>query len=113
MVKYALFLRSSQHFAFALSGKVIWPLFRIKWRNVFGFGHVLRFPLRSSLVMFNSVADAVKWILKHWFSVQMLLHYLDDYLSMANWSRSFAQRELDIIWEVFRYLRIPIGEGKN
>ena len=69
--------------------------------------------LRSSPAIFNSVADTVEWTLKHLFSVQMLLHYLDDYLNMANRSCSSAQRQLDIILEVFRHLGIPIAEEKD
>ena len=68
--------------------------------------------LRSSLVIFNSVADTVEWILKHQFSVQMLLHYLDDYLNVAYRSCSSAQCQLHIILKAFRYLGIPIAEEK-
>ena len=62
--------------------------------------------LRSSRVIFNSMADTVEWIL----SDQILLHYHDDYLNVAYQSCSSAQRQLNIILEVFRYLGIPIAE---
>ena len=42
----------------------------------------------------------------------MLLHYLDDCLNVAYQSCSSAQCQLDIIFDVFRYLRIPIAEEK-
>ena len=58
------------------------------------------------------MADAVEWIIKHKFSIQTLLHYLDDFLNVANQNHSSAQCQLDIILEVFLYLGIPIAEEK-
>ena len=72
----------------------------------------LKVRLRSSSAIFNSVADAVEWILEHQFLVQIFLHYLDNYLNVVNRSRSSSQCQFGIIFEVFRYLRIPIAEEK-
>ena len=84
----------------------------LKWCNKFYFECILPFRLHSSSAIFNSIADAVEWILKHEFSIQTLLHYLDDYLNVANRSCSSVQCQLDIISEVIRYLEFPIAEKK-
>ena len=46
------------------------------------------------------------------FSIESLLHYLDDYLNITGSSQSIAQHQLAIILDVFRYLGIPIADEK-
>ena len=92
--------------------KADWPLLGIKWRDKFYFERILPFGLHSSPVIFNSVADAVEWILKHKFSIQTLLHYLDDFLNVANQSHSSAQRQLDIILKSFAILGFQLWRNR-
>ena len=89
-----------------------WPLLAFKWKNQFYFDRVLPFGLRSSPAIFNSVAEAVEWVIKHHFSIESLLHYLDDYLNITGSSQSIAQHQLAIILDVFCYLGIPIADEK-
>ena len=42
-------------------------------------GKCLPFGLKSAPYLFNMVADALEWILRHHFGVQHCLHYLDDF----------------------------------
>ena len=37
----------------------------------------------SSAIVFNTVADLFEWILIHPWSVEDLLHYLDDYFTLG------------------------------
>ena len=52
----------------------------MKWRDCFYVDLELPFGLRWVPFIFNSVAEAVEWILKHNYLISPLLHYLVDYL---------------------------------
>ena len=58
-------------------------LLGMKWRDRFYVDLVLPFGLRSAPFIFNSVAEAVEWILVHNYLISPLFHYLDDYLTMG------------------------------
>ena len=90
-----------------------WPLLGIHWQGKYYFERALPFGLRSSPAIFNSVADAVEWILINKFSITALLHYLDDYLNVAGLSLPVATKQLSIILDVFRFLGIPIATDKT
>ena len=89
-----------------------WPLLGIEWGGKFYFERVLPFGLRSSPFIFNTVADAVEWILRHKLSIPALLHYLDDFLNVCLDSFSLASKQLDIILAAFRYLGVPLAVEK-
>ena len=57
-----------------------WHLLGIYWRNNFYIDKCLPFGLRSAPFLFNMVADALHWILQHYFGrTSNLFHYLDDF----------------------------------
>ena len=58
-------------------------LFGMRWPDYFFVDLALLFDFRSTPFIFNSVAEAIKWILKVNYSVRYLLHYLDKFLSLA------------------------------
>ena len=89
-----------------------WPLLGIEWKGHFYFDKVLPFGLHSNPFIFNSVADAVEWILQHKFSIRDLIHYLDDYLNVCSGSLQLAKQQLSIILDVFRYLGVPLALDK-
>ena len=89
-----------------------WPLLGIEWEGRYYFERVLPFGLRSSPFIFNTVADAVEWILRNKFSLPAIVHYLDDYLNVCVASPSLADKQLQIILAVFHYLGIPLAEDK-
>ena len=90
-----------------------WSLLGIEWDGKYYFERVLPFGLRSSLFIFNTVADALEWILQNKFCLPAILHYLDDYLNVCADSLPLATQQLDIILSVFRYLGIPLAEEKT
>ena len=55
----------------------------MKWRERYFVDLVLPFGLRSAPFIFNAVAEAVEWSLTHHYSVDPLLHYPDDFLTMG------------------------------
>ena len=60
-----------------------WSLLGIEWDGKYYFERVLPFGLRSSPFIFNTVADALEWILQNKFCLPAILHYLDDYLNVC------------------------------
>ena len=56
-----------------------WHLLGICWRNQFFIDKCLPFGLRSAPYLFNIVAEAMEWILKHHFGIHHCFHYLDDF----------------------------------
>ena len=89
-----------------------WPLLGIHWQNQYYFEKVLPFGLRSNPFIFNQVAEAVEWILRHQFAIPIIMHYLDDYLSVSAPSLSLASMQRSIIEEAFTYLGVPLALEK-
>ena len=56
-----------------------WHLLGIRWRNRYYVDKCLPFGLRSAPYLFNLVAEALEWILMHYFSVKFCFHYLDNF----------------------------------
>ena len=89
-----------------------WRLLGIHWQNQYYFEKMLPFGLRSSPFIFNQVAEAVECILRHQFAIPIIMHYLDDYLSVPAPSLSLASKQRSIIEEAFIYLGIPLALEK-
>ena len=87
-------------------------LLGICWAGQFFYERVLPFGLRSSPFIFDKVATAIEWIVKHHFSVQQFFHYLDDFLVVSPSSYGLAQHEHDIVIQAFKYLAVPLAEEK-
>ena len=51
-------------------------------------------------------------MLTHEFSIEVLLHYLDDFLNVAGPSKEYAQRQLKIILDLFAYLGVLVATEK-
>jgi len=86
-------------------------LLGIFWKGFYYYEQVLPFGLRSSPYIFNSVADAIEWIIRHEFSVAHLLHYLDDFLNIVS-GRTVALQQLAILLRAFNYLGVPLAPAK-
>ena len=69
---------------------------------------MLPFGLRSAPFIFNSVAEAVEWILVHNYAVSPLFHYLDDFLTMGPANSSICQSHMDNAFTVFARLGLPL-----
>ena len=71
----------------------------------------LPFGLRSAPKIFNSLADALLWILLQ-HSVSHLLHYLDDFITMGRAGTAQCQMNCDIIHSICELLGVPLAEDK-
>ena len=76
-------------------------LLGMKWRDKLYVDLVLPFGLRSAPIIFDSVAEAVEWILKHNYAVDPLFHYLDDFLTLGPPNSPLCQSHVDTAFSVF------------
>ena len=88
-----------------------WPLLGFQWQSRFYFDRVLPFGLRSAPFIFNCLAEALCWVLKHNYSVDTIMHYLDDYLT-AGRSYTECERNLHLLKAVFEHIGVPLAEEK-
>ena len=84
-------------------------LFGMRWRNTFFVDLALPFGLRSAPFIFNSIAE---WILKSNYLIKYLLHYLDDFLSLAPAGSSECADSVVIARSVFSRLGLPLHPSK-
>ena len=94
-----------------------WPLLGICWRGKFYVDKVLPFGLRSAPVLFNRLAEALAWLLRHNKGLKCLEHYLDDFINVSPpapvVATSTAAVHMATILEVFANLGVPIAEGAD
>lgn len=71
----------------------------------------LPFGGRSSPFIFNTVADAIHWILTNKFNIAFVLHYLDDFFKA---DKSFESCSVGVasILQIFQQLGVPIALDK-
>lgn len=74
--------------------------------------HALPFRVSSALVIFNSVADVVKWILVNNYGIADLLHYLDNFTLAAPANSSICASNLHVAVFVVARLSLPLYPHK-
>ena len=72
---------------------------------------VLPFGLRSAPKIFTALADALEWIVRQ-AGVEVVLHYLDDFLLVGRPALAECGTNLDTLLGVFERLRIPVAMDK-
>ena len=87
------------------------PLLGMRWREALYVDSALPFGLRSAPKIFNSVADALEWKLKH-MGIQQIFHYLDDLLIVAPPHSPRCKEELQILLQCFDSLGVPVAGQK-
>ena len=83
----------------------------MEWKSGVYIDTCLLFSCRSTPKLFNIMADLLAWILEHQ-RVTSILHYLDDFLTIASPQSQACQRNLDIIIHVCQLLNIPLALEK-
>ena len=58
-------------------------LLGMKWWGKYFVDLALPFSLRSAPCIFSSIADLLRWILKHNYGINVLLHSLDDFHTLG------------------------------
>ena len=87
-------------------------LLGMKWRDQYYVHLALPFGLRSAPYIFNTVAEAVEWILVHSYKVPDLLHYLDDFVTAGPSNSPQCAQNLSTSVAVCKCLGLPLHPGK-
>ena len=83
----------------------------MKWKQQLYIDTCLPFGLRSAPKLFNILADLLSWILERQ-GVSPIMHYLDDFLTLAPPGSVTCQRNLDIIRSACLQLGVPLAIEK-
>ena len=87
-------------------------LLGMKWRDHYFIDLALPFGLRSAPSIFNTLADLFEWLLKNNYSVQNLLHYLDDFFTIGKAGSSNGTDFLRAIKQAATDTGIPLAPEK-
>ena len=87
-------------------------LLGMSWRNQYYIDLTLPFGLRSAPYVFNSIATAVEWILHNNYDVRFILHYLDDFLTMAPANSRECYDNVTRARALFNRLGLPLHPDK-
>ena len=90
----------------------LWPFYGVKWDNKYYFYTRLVFGSRSSPKIFDTLSEAVCWILEHNYKLLNVLHLLDDFLAIDP-PKADADRTMAVLTLVFNKLGIPLSPNKT
>lgn len=86
-------------------------LLGMMWEGSLFIDTVLPFGLRSAPKVFTAIADAAEWIL-HEEGMEVVLHYLDDFLLVGSPSSQQCEQALATLFGVFECLGPPQRSSK-
>ncbi|RXN34492.1 poly [Labeo rohita] len=89
-----------------------WHLFGIRWKNEFYFAVRLTFGCRSSPKIFDTLSEAICWILFNNYTIPYLIHLQDDFLIVSP-PDSVPAAYLLTIQKLFSELGIPLAQDKT
>ncbi|RXN13000.1 poly [Labeo rohita] len=89
-----------------------WHLFGIRWKNEFYFAVRLTFGCQSSPKIFDTLSEAICWILSNNYNIPYLIHLLDDFLIVSP-PDSVPAAHLLTIQKLFSELGIPLAQDKT
>ena len=72
----------------------------------------IRAPLRAAPFLFNQLADAIEWVIRHRAHTDDILHYLDDYFTAGPPNSPICQQNMDAMLHTCRELSVPIAPEK-
>ena len=79
------------------------------WQGLYFVELHLPFGLHSPVFIFNSIADALAWILCNNYLIHILTHYLDDFWTAGPANSTQCASNLARIQYVFHKLGAPIA----
>ena len=88
-----------------------WPLQGMTWEGKFLFDIVMQFGLASATAIFEWYSSAAEHIAKRQFSIEHLVHYVDDFFTMHKHEEG-CKLQLDRIVALFTELGLPVAPGK-
>ncbi|XP_056124427.1 uncharacterized protein LOC130102426 [Rhinichthys klamathensis goyatoka] len=89
-----------------------WHLFGVNWQKKYYFAVRLTFGCKSSPKIFDTLSEAICWILSNNYAIPHLLHLLDDFLIISPHD-TVPEAHLLIVKKVFAELGIPLAHEKT
>ena len=86
-------------------------LLGMQWKGQFYVDSCLPFGLRSAPKIFNSLADALQWIMQH-RGVRLIDHYLDDFITVGKPQSSECASNMEIALSTCAELGVPVASEK-
>ena len=86
-------------------------LLGMRWEGKLYIDTVLPFGLRSAPKLFNTLADAMEWVVRQ-EGVDTVFHYLDDFLIIGSPASPDCDAQLAILCAAFERHGIPIAPEK-
>lgn len=87
-------------------------IFCMKWKGLYYYYVRLCFGSRSSPCIFDTLSHAVCWIAQDNYGIRIILHLLDDFLTIQS-PETCGFRTMAIITTIFNRLKIPISKKKT
>ncbi|XP_034554896.1 uncharacterized protein LOC117823776 [Notolabrus celidotus] len=89
-----------------------WRYFGVRWKGAYYFAVRLTFGCRSSPKIFDSLSEALCWVLTNNYRLPYILHLLDDFLVVTP-SSSPPKFGLVTLTKAFEELGVPLSEEKT
>ncbi|XP_030253189.1 uncharacterized protein LOC115569298 [Sparus aurata] len=89
-----------------------WHLFGVQWRGAYYFAVRLTFGCKSSPKIFDSLSEALCWILLNKHRLPYVVHLLDDFLTVTP-SSSPPSHGLTTLISAFNELGVPLSPEKT
>lgn len=89
-----------------------WHLLGFMWKGKYYYERVLPFGLKSSCRLWDQYADAIRRMLKRLFDIDVVIHYIDDFLFVCK-ELSKAQSALKNAVALCKDLGIPWADNKT
>ena len=87
------------------------PLQAVQWGGLIYIDPMLPFGLRSAPKIFNTVADALEWYVRHQ-GVQHIFHYLDDFIVVGPPGAPYCNEAMATVLEACATLGVPVAKHK-
>lgn len=91
---------------------MLWPYHGIQWNDNYYFFKRLVFGSRSSPKIFDTLSQAVYWIVTHNYAIEHILHLLDDFLVIVPPEQN-ANITKQTLLNMFASLGIPLSTKKT
>ena len=86
-------------------------LLGMNWKGLLYIDQTLSFGLRSAPKIFNSIADALEWIVRA-KGAELTYHYLDDFIVIGAPVSSECAHNLEILLDACKEFGIPVATHK-
>lgn len=90
----------------------LWPYHGIQWDGKYYFFNKLVFGCRSSPKIFDTLSHAICWIAKENYSINNILHLLDDFLVIVS-EKENAHAIMNTFLHIFDKLGVPLSVKKT